>query len=444
MSSAINDTPIDSSIFGQAPGDWRVDRIRDRLCGIVGGEWGDDPDAHDDGVEVPVIRVADIRDLDLTVDGLTIRRIKESKLAGRLIDNRTILIEKSGGGENNPVGRAVRTRMVTCDAICSNFMAKIDCGDTINPSFIVYTLDALYSCGVNGACIQQTTGIQNLRVLDYLNTKVAFPDRSEQHRIASYLDKTCATIDTAIEKKQMQLETLDALRKSIIHKAVTRGLDDSVELKDSGVEYLERIPLHWKVDRLKDIVSLRNSKTDESSEAEDYLELEDIEQGTGNILSQRNTLDVESAVTIFKKGDVLFGKLRPYLEKYYLADFDGKCTGEILAFEPIRIRGQFLLYCIASPWFLGQCNMLAYGAKMPRVNWPTQLAKINIPLPPDDEQDQIAAYLDVRCDEMIKLKKNINAQIATLEQYRKSLIHECVTGKRRITEAHLKEIEAHV
>jgi restriction endonuclease S subunit len=214
-----------------------------------------------------------------------------------------------------------------------------------------------------------------------------------------------------------------------------------VELKDSGVEYLERIPLHWKVDRLKDIVSLRNSKTDESSEAEDYLELEDIEQGTGKILSKRNTLDVESAVTIFKKGDVLFGKLRPYLEKYYLADFDGKCTGEILAFEPIRIRGQFLLYCIASPWFLGQCKMLAYGAKMPRVNWPTQLAKINIPLPPDDDQEQIAAYLDVRCKEMIKLKKNINAQITILDQYRKSLIHECVTGKRRITEEDIRVVQ---
>lgn len=82
MSSAINDISSDSSMFGQSPGDWRVYRIRDRLCGIVGGEWGDDPDAHDDGVEIPVIRVADIRDLDLTIEDLTIRRIKQSKLAG--------------------------------------------------------------------------------------------------------------------------------------------------------------------------------------------------------------------------------------------------------------------------------------------------------------------------------------------------------------------------
>jgi len=270
---------------------------------------------------------------------------------------------------------------------------------------------------------------------------VPLPPLPEQCRIAAYLDKTCYAIDTAIDKKQKQLETLDALRKSIIHKAVTRGLDDAVELKNSGAHYLGKLPSHWKVDRLKNIVNLRNSKIYVTSEEEDYLELEDIEQGTGKILSKRNTVEVESAVTLFKKGDVLFGKLRPYLEKYYLAEFDGKCTGEILAFEPLKIQGRFLLYCISSTWFIGQCNMLAYGAKMPRVNWPTQLAKINIPLPLKDEQVQIADYLDDKCGEISSLKKNIVDQIFTLDQYRKSLIHECVTGKRRITEADMRVVQ---
>ena len=94
--------------------------------------------------------------------------------------------------------------------------------------------------------------------------------------------------------------------------------------------FLETLPSGWKFDRLKDVVSLRNDKTDEASPEEDYLELEDLESGTGRILNRRNTLEVESAVTRFKKGDVLFGKLRPYLEKYYEAEFDGKCTGRFL------------------------------------------------------------------------------------------------------------------
>src|ERR1017187_2205984 len=139
--------------------------------------------------------------------------------------------------------------------------------------------------------------------------------------------------------------------------------------------FLDALPDGWRFDRFKDVARLRAEKTDEASAEEDYLELEDIESGTGRILRRRNTLEVESAVTAFKQGDVLFGKLRPYLEKFYLAEFDGKCTGEILAFKPLRINGRFLFYCLASRWFLERCNALAYGAKMPRVNWPTQLSR---------------------------------------------------------------------
>jgi type I restriction enzyme S subunit len=106
--------------------------------------------------------------------------------------------------------------------------------------------------------------------------------------------------------------------------------------------FLDALPGGWTFDRLKDVVALRNEKTDEAGAEEDYLELEDLESGMGRILNRRNTLEVESAVTLFKKGDVLFGKLRPYLEKYYQAEFDGKCTGEILAFKPERIASRFL------------------------------------------------------------------------------------------------------
>lgn len=230
--SNFNGICTDSSIFGSSPEGWRVDRIKDHLSAVVGGDWGDDPDAHDEGVLIPVIRVADIRGIDLTVEDLTIRRVKESKLSGRLIGPRTILLEKSGGGEQKPVGRAVRCRLITFDAICSNFMAKIDCGPLLDPSFLVYLLDALYTCGVNGACIQQTTGIQNIRVTDYLNTKVALPPLPEQMLIAAYLDAQCSLIDVIVSITadngtmpkgimNMQNDALLAYRKSLIHECVT-------------------------------------------------------------------------------------------------------------------------------------------------------------------------------------------------------------------------------
>lgn len=270
---------------------------------------------------------------------------------------------------------------------------------------------------------------------DFNTFTMSLPPLPEQNRIAAYLDASCAAIDAAVAAKRRQIETLKALRKSIIQKAMTKGLNPSTIMRCSGNDGLGEIPSHWKTDRMKDVVNLRNEKTDLVSEDADYLELEDIESGTGRILNRRNTLDVESAVTIFKKGDILFGKLRPYLEKYFHADFDGKCTGEILAFDPIQVSSRFLFYCIASPWFIEQCNTLAYGAKMPRVNWQTQLAVFIMPLPPAKEQTEICDYLDTKLNELSQILMSIETQISTLTAYRKSLIHECVTGQRRITEA---------
>ncbi|PKN01535.1 MAG: hypothetical protein CVU77_04395 [Elusimicrobia bacterium HGW-Elusimicrobia-1] len=191
--------------------------------------------------------------------------------------------------------------------------------------------------------------------------------------------------------------------------------------------FLDELPNGWNFDRLKDVVTLRKEKNSDASEDDDYLELEDIESGTGHILRRRNTLEVESAVTMFKRGDVLFGKLRPYLEKYYEAEFDGKCTGEILAFTPERITSRFLFYCVGSRWFIERCNALAYGAKMPRVSWSTQLSQFNVPLPPLPEQQRIAAYLYASCaaiDAAVAAKRR---QIDTLGEIRKSTIQSAVT-----------------
>ena len=202
----------------------------------------------------------------------------------------------------------------------------------------------------------------------------------------------------------------------------------AAEIYKTQETFFSELPVGWRYDRLKDIVSLRNDKTSDKDSEQNYLELKDIEQGTGNLLSKKNTLDVESAVIRFKKGDVLFGKLRPYLEKYYYADFDGKCAGEILAFYPRGIQGHFLRYCLAAPWFIEKCNAFAYGAKMPRVNWPKQLALFNIPVPPINEQLRMASYLDKTCAAIDKAIEAKQKQLEILDALRKSIIHKAVTG----------------
>ncbi len=189
---------------------------------------------------------------------------------------------------------------------------------------------------------------------------------------------------------------------------------------------LHKSRLDWRHDRLKDVALLRSEKTDEKSSMEDYLELEDIESWSMRILNWRNTEEVESAVTKFEKGDVLFGKLRPYLAKVCRPDKSGKCTGEILAIHPTHIDGGYLQYALIDPEMIKKCTLFSYGAKMPRVNWATQLSTFEIPIPPRPEQERIAAFLDEKCavvDKAIEVKRK---QLESIAGQRKSLITQSV------------------
>lgn len=181
----------------------------------------------------------------------------------------------------------------------------------------------------------------------------------------------------------------------------------------------QSLPKGWRYDRLKDVASLRTEKTKDKSDLADYLELEDIESWSMRILNKRNTLEVESAVTLFNAGDVLFGKLRPYLAKVCRPEFNGKCTGEILAICPCHVDGNYLKYALIDPEMIKKCTEFSYGAKMPRVNWSTQLSTFEISLPPLPEQKRIAAFLDAKCvdiDKAIETKRKQLEGVAVIWQ----------------------------
>ncbi len=443
-------TPIaaQKSIFGESPSTWHIDRIRDRLGAIVGGEWGDDPEAHDEGIVIPVIRVADIRGLDVATEDLTIRRVKESKLPGRLIGKRTLLLEKSGGGEQKPVGRTVLGRNLTFKAICSNFMAETDCGPTINPLFVVYLLDAAYSSGINTAHIQQTTGIQNLRAFDYLNTHVAIPPIPEQQRIAAYLDASCAAIDAAVAAKRRQLETLDSLRKSIIQRAVTRGITARVALESTGNAWMEQIPRGWKLVCLKRIAEIQGGLTlgkqyEGPIIERPYLRVGNVQDGHLN-LTDVSVIELPASVAAgveLRPDDVLMteGGDLDKLGRGYL--WKGEIPGclhqnHIFAVRCFlhKLRPMFLAYVTAAKY--GRDYFEATGKKTTNLACTnaTKVGEFPIPLPPLTEQEAICVHLEDKLGELKCIVTGIEAQIATLTAYRKSLIHECVTGQRRVTD----------
>ncbi len=254
--------------------------------------------------------------------------------------------------------------------------------------------------------------------------KIPFPPLKTQRKIADYLDEKCGEIDATITKQKESIEKLKAYKQSLISETVTKGLDKSAPLKPSGIDYLGDIPSHWEIKKLKFLVSLIDNKTKDGHS----ISLENIESGTGKLIETENTYDGEGIS--FKENDLLFGKLRPYLAKVYLSALKGRALGDFYVMRANKgTNPNFLKFVLLSDWFIKIVDSSTYGTKMPRASWDFT-GGMRIPLPPISEQDCISSYLEIKCSEVdtfIIEKQNI---IQKLDAYKKSLIFECVTGKR--------------
>ena len=197
--------------------------------------------------------------------------------------------------------------------------------------------------------------------------------------------------------------------------------------RPSGVEWLGEIPAHWKVRRLKYSAPIRSSKLDCKPEETIYVGLEHIESWTGRLLLDNQPENVDSTVASFGAGDVLFGKLRPYLAKSARPDFSGVATSEVLALQPLRDCLQdYLMYCLLNECYVRWVDVFTYGARMPRVS-PDQVATSSMPLPPLAEQRAIATFLDretAKIDALVSKKERL---IELLQEKRTALISQAVT-----------------
>ncbi len=212
-----------------------------------------------------------------------------------------------------------------------------------------------------------------------------------------------------------------------IEKAQPRRFRRYPEYKDSGIEWLGEIPAHWSAKRLKFVVPARISKLDTKPDNVAYVGLEHIESWTGRLLLETQPESVDSVVSSFVRGDVLFGKLRPYLAKAARPDFDGVCTSEILSLRPTHGCFQsYVMYCLLNAPYIHWLDSMTYGTKMPRVS-PDQVGSSRIPLPPEFEQRTIAAFLDretVKIDRLVERKERL---IELLQEKRAALITRAVT-----------------
>jgi len=251
--------------------------------------------------------------------------------------------------------------------------------------------------------------------------KLPLPPLPEQQKIAEIL----STVDSAIEKVNQAIEKTQRLKKGLMQELLTKGIGHK-EFKDTEIG---RIPKEWEVVRLGDICKQRNQIILPSGKGEfKFVGLEHITSGETKLCAYEFDINIKSSKFKFYAGDILYGKLRPYLDKAILAEFDGICSTDLLVLTPAkdRIYTEFLIYTIHSKKFIQYAISTTSGTNHPRTSWKA-ISKFMFGLPPLPEQQKIAEILST-VDKRLELLKKKKEK---LERIKKGLMNDLLTGKRR-------------
>ena len=196
-------------------------------------------------------------------------------------------------------------------------------------------------------------------------------------------------------------------------------------MKESGIDWIGQIPEEWEMSKIRYLVTTRSEKRITDSSVP-YIGLENIESQTGKFVKTGIQVDKSENIVV-EIGDVLFGKLRPYLRKYWRATFTSTASSEFLVFQSSELDMNFLYYAIQSDSFIEEVNTSTYGSKMPRASW-EYIKNMRIAFPTSlVEQQKIADFLDKKTAQLDKVKALLEEQIQKLIDYRASLIYETVT-----------------
>jgi len=423
--------------LGDVPEHWTIFSLKRSVDGCTNGLWGDEPDGEND---IAVIRVADFDrgTSRVGLDKLTYRCITQKERASRLLQPGDLLIEKSGGGEKTLVGCVVLFEH-DFQAITSNFVARMRPLMGFDSGFLCYAFDSLYQGKVNYPAIKQTTGIQNLDSEAYLQERFCFPPRAEQTQIARFLDHETARIDALIEEQQRLIERLKEKRQAVISHAVTKGLDPSVPMKDSGVEWLGEVPAHWELGGLTrfigPVVDYRGRTPTKVDEGVFLVTARNIRDGRIDYEASQEYVDPESAESLLARGrpeigDLLFTMEAPLGQVALIDRTDIALAQRVVKFrgEPHVMKSHYLMYWLMSTVCQARLETLATGSTALGIK-ASKLGMIECLAPTLKEQDEIVSYIQRETAKSDILVSEAEQVILLLQERRSALISAAVTGK---------------
>ena len=286
------------------------------------------------------------------------------------------------------------------------------------------------------------TGLRKTVPLNaFMSMQIFLPPKAEQDAIVRYLDSATSEIDKAIAMQQKMIDLLNERKQIIIQNAVTKGLDENVEMKESGVEWIGSIPKHWKVRKIKTVANFNPlpQRKFQQDEIVGYLPMERLGLGSMNP-SEISYGKMPVGLNYIEDGDVVIAKVTPCFENGKIAiakNLKNGCafgTSEIYVYRPIKIDSVFLLYSLQNEQLKNKCasTMMGTGG-LKRVN--ASFAKnVYITFPPTEkEQNEIGLFLENKISTFNKTIENIQRQITLLQERKQIIINEVVTGKVRVS-----------
>ena len=304
-----------------------------------------------------------------------------------------------------------------------------------NRDYLFYLLQNYIFKDCAASTMIGTGGLKRVSSHFIKNSKQPFPPISEQKAIAEFLDKKCGEVDALIADIQQEIETLEQYKRSVITEAVTKGLDPSVPMKDSGAGWMPTVPAHWLVEKIKYHLHLKTQKNMSDRQVlslyRDYgIVPKDSRDDNHNVTSEDT-----SSYRFVRVGDFVVNKMKAWQGSVAVSQYEGIVSPAYFVYEFIdeSFDKKYFHYLLRNKSYTIEFMRLSGGIRVGQWDLPAEAFENTLVLiPPIEEQQQIADYLDKKCKEIEEIIADKQSQIETLESYKKSLIYEYVTGKKEI------------
>ena len=276
--------------------------------------------------------------------------------------------------------------------------------------------------------------MQHVTLSVFNNFTIPMPPLAEQHRIAAFLDRKCAEIDAVLEKTRASIEEYKKLKQAVITQAVTKGIRGDRPMKDSGIEWIGEIPAEWDVIRVKQLLKERNERSKEGKEEPLSMSQKVGLVPTKFLESIPNMASSFVGAKLAYVDDLVFNKLKAHLGVFSVSRYDGLVSPDYAVYcSTGKSNLKYLEYIFKTPQCIGEFRKKSTGIAAGLMRLYTEgLFLIYLPYPALSEQEEIAEYLNEKCAGIDALIVKKQQYLIEIENYKKSLIYEYVTGKKEV------------